>query len=150
MKRFSHILACTDFSEPGDRAVRAAFGLCSDKATSVWLMHVLDAPPTPNPMYASYYPSKYWDPEEKAAAESEARKGLQGLIPAEAQRVGMSVELLLGHGQPVEEIIRVAEEKQIDIIVVGTQGRTGLSHLLLGSVAERVVRIAECPVLVVR
>lgn len=150
MKRFSRILACTDFSEAGDRAVTAAFGLCSDAATTVWAMHVLDAPPTPNPMYASYYPSKYWDPEAQAAAEAEARKGLQDLIPAEAQRIGMSIELLLAHGEAVDEIIRVADEKNIDIIVVGTQGRTGLAHLLLGSVAERVVRIARCPVLVVR
>jgi nucleotide-binding universal stress UspA family protein len=53
-------------------------------------------------------------------------------------------------GRPFEEIVRFAKEHQIDLIVIGSHGRRGLSHLLLGSVAERVVRIAGCPVLTVR
>ena len=53
-------------------------------------------------------------------------------------------------GRPAEEILRVAEEAGVDLIVMGTHGRTGLQHVLLGSVAEKVVRLAPCPVLIVR
>lgn len=150
MASFLRILACTDFSEPGNRAVKAAFGLCSDSISRVIITHILDAPPVPNPMYANYYPSKMWDPDNMAKAEAEARRGLQKIIPVKAEQAGIAVELVLGHGQPVDEILRIAEAKNADIVVVGTMGRTGLSHLLIGSVAERVVRLAKSPVLVVR
>ena len=60
------------------------------------------------------------------------------------------VEHRLEEGNPVAEILRVAQESQCDLIVMGTHGRTGLAHLLMGSIAEPVVRKATCPVLVVK
>ena len=54
------------------------------------------------------------------------------------------------HGNPYLEIVRLAEEESVDLIVLGTHGRTGLKHFLIGSVAEKVLRKAPCPVLVVR
>jgi nucleotide-binding universal stress UspA family protein len=63
---------------------------------------------------------------------------------------GLKGEVAIVHGTPFRVITETAKERQVDLIIMGTQGRTGLSHLLLGSVAERVVRLAPCPVLVVR
>ena len=54
------------------------------------------------------------------------------------------------HGVPFQEILDTAKTQQVDLIIMGTQGRTGLQHVLMGSVAEKVVRLAPCPVLVVR
>ncbi len=67
-----------------------------------------------------------------------------------AQRAGVPIETTWVIGFPAKDIVRLATEVQADLIVVGTYGRRGMSHLLLGSVAERVVRTAPCPVLTVR
>jgi nucleotide-binding universal stress UspA family protein len=149
LRRFARILACTDFSESGDRAVETAFGLVRNGPSTVMLAHVVDVLPVPNPMYAHYYPSDDWHPDAHAQAEAEARRALDALVP---KQTGSRIpfEILVGHGQPVDEILRLAEENQADLIVVGTQGHSGLKHLLLGSVAERVVRHAACSVLLVR
>ena len=63
---------------------------------------------------------------------------------------GLEGKIAMVHGVPFHEIIEAAKTQQVDLIVMGTHGRTGLQHVLLGSVAEKVVRLAPCPVLVVR
>ena len=77
----------------------------------------------------------------------EALTQLRDLMPA-AFHGNWGAELAAGH--PAETIVRVAQERAADLIVMGTHGRTGLQHVLLGSVAEKVVRLAPCPVLTVR
>jgi nucleotide-binding universal stress UspA family protein len=67
-----------------------------------------------------------------------------------ASALGVSVEYRLEEGNAVEEIVRTAEDIQADLIVMGTHGHTGLSHMLMGSVAERTLRRAPCPVLTVK
>jgi nucleotide-binding universal stress UspA family protein len=81
--------------------------------------------------------------------EEEARRILRGVADA-AVKIGVSVETRIVTGIPFEDIARVARELPADLIIMGTHGRTGMSHLLLGSVAERVLRRAPCPVLTVR
>jgi nucleotide-binding universal stress UspA family protein len=143
-------MACTDFSGPGDRAVEVAFGLSLDTDAAVVLCHVVDALNIPNPMYAHYYRSDDWSPEVQAEAESEARRALEALVPDEAKKNRDRVELAVGHGRPIDEVVRIAEEHDIELIIVGTQGHSAIAHLLLGSVAERIVRHAPCSVLLVR
>ena len=63
---------------------------------------------------------------------------------------GLEGEIAVVHGIPFQEILDTAKTQQVDLIIMGTQGRTGLQHVLMGSVAEKVVRLAPCPVLVVR
>ena len=72
---------------------------------------------------------------------------LVAVAPADAD---VPHEHRLLHGDPIGEIVRLAEQEHVDMIVMGTHGRTGLSRLLMGSVAEAVVRRADCPVLVVK
>ena len=74
-------------------------------------------------------------------------------MQAYVQRVtaaGLVGDMVVVHGVPFQEIVETAKSQQVDLIVMGTHGRTGLHHVLLGSVAEKVVHLAPCPVLVVR
>jgi nucleotide-binding universal stress UspA family protein len=134
------------------------------------LAHVVDVLPIPNPMYAHYYPSDDWHPDAHSQAEAEARRVLDAFVPEQSEREqsereqtereqtereqsdrsGTRFEVLVGHGQPVDEILRLADDNQADLIVVGTHGHSALEHLLVGSVAERIVRHASCSVLLVR
>lgn len=79
----------------------------------------------------------------------EARRILRGVTDA-AGNAGVHVETRIVTGIPYEDIVRVGTELPADLIIMGTHGRSGVSHLLLGSVAEKVVRRAPCPVLTVR
>ena len=81
--------------------------------------------------------------------EAEVARSMQACL----ERVtagGLEGEDAVVHGIPFQEILDTAKTQQVDLIIMGTQGRTGLQHVLMGSVAEKVVRLAPCPVLVVR
>ena len=84
-----------------------------------------------------------------AQAEAATRQALERLLEP-VQDAGLTGEVVLVHGVPWEEICCLARERQVKMVVMGTHGRTGLPHLLLGSVAENVVRHASCPVLIAR
>ena len=81
------------------------------------------------------------DPTEEALTR------LQDLIPDTGRGTW---DVAVATGQPADAVVRVAQERGVDLIVMATHGRTGLQHILLGSVAEKVVRLAPCPVLTVR
>jgi nucleotide-binding universal stress UspA family protein len=81
--------------------------------------------------------------------EEEAQRGMAAAL-ARVTAAGLTGESVVLYGVPFQEIIDAAKARQVDLIVMGTHGRTGLMHVLLGSVAERVVQHAPCPVLVVR
>jgi nucleotide-binding universal stress UspA family protein len=89
-------------------------------------------------------PPSYWQ---------ELETNLEQSMEASLKRlddVGLQGEPIIVHGVPFQSIIDTAQDKAVDLIVMGTHGRTGLTHVLMGSVAERVVRMAPCPVLVTR
>lgn len=132
-----HLLVPTDFSEDADRAVDYAAGLAQELKASLTLMTATYIGDTPE-VNLSYI--------EKIRAEAEQR------IEAVRQRVedtGLTVKVVMVNGPPAQRITETAEKEAADLIVMGTHGRTGLRHMLIGSVAERVVRHATCPVLVV-
>jgi nucleotide-binding universal stress UspA family protein len=89
------------------------------------------------------------DPDEEGDTDEEDSK-LEKLAKDLGQRHSCPIETRRRVGKPFIEIIRMAEEEEIDLIVMGTHGRTGLPHMLIGSTAEKVVRMAPCPVLTVR
>jgi nucleotide-binding universal stress UspA family protein len=147
-QHFEHFLVTTDFSPEADRAIGVAFRLADDHGARVTLCHVLDAVRPPNPLYAHYYPTELFKPEVAHQAEENAIKELRARVPADLS--GVLHDWVVSHGDPADEIVRHAEERGCDLILMATHGRAGIRHVLLGSVAEKVLRRARCSVMVVR
>jgi universal stress protein A len=140
--QFQQIVAATDFSDVGDRAVATAKELSEREHAHLTLVHVLEPAPVPPPPSVVLPVMPYGSAEDLSAQRPEALRHLQSYAP---QETATRVEL----GDPVREILRVADEQHADLIVIGTHGRRGAARFLLGSTAERVVRHAHCAVLVV-
>jgi nucleotide-binding universal stress UspA family protein len=138
------ILVPTDFSECSEAAVRYGRALAAAFGASLHLLHVVQDPYT-QPWAAEAFPAPLGDLLEQWQTQARAR--LAELVP-EPERAATMVAVQVG--SPFFEVVRYAEEQGIDLIVIGTHGRGPLGHVLLGSVAERVVRKAPCPVLTVR
>jgi nucleotide-binding universal stress UspA family protein len=133
------ILHPTDFSPRSDQAFRLACSLAHDHGARVIVLHV--APP---PMATTV--GGVMTPEPGRHDEEYLRQ-LRRLQPEDSR---VPVERLLTEGSPSEGILRAARETKCDLIVMGTHGRTGLGRVLMGSVAEAVVRKAPCLVLTVK
>lgn len=130
------ILHPTDFSEQSEFAFRLACALARDYNARLVLLHVL---PPPMVVYAGGpVPAETWPSSEEVREKLHEWEG-------HAHRVRVESQVM--EGDPVDMILRAAEETQSDVIVMGTHGRTALARLLLGSVAESVLRRAPCPVL---
>lgn len=145
MRPIRKILVPVDFSDPSRDAMRFACDLAKRYEASVTLLHVYQVPG-----YA--LPEGYIlaGPETVAELMSAIDKGMAG-VKREAEAEGVrDVATSVVQGVAFAEIVRAAREGMIDLIVMGTHGRTGLKHALLGSVAEKVLRKAPCPVLTVR
>ena len=149
-ENFKRILVTTDFSEAGDHAISHAFRMAADHGAEVLLLHVLEIVVAPNPLYAHYYPTDLLTPELRLRAENDARQAILERVPKSAYSTAVPYQVITAHGMPAEEIIRTAQEQQVDLIVISTHGRTVLKHFILGSTAERVIRHVHFPVLVVR
>jgi nucleotide-binding universal stress UspA family protein len=137
------ILCPTDFSEPSRRAIAAASELAVHFSAELLLVHVINPihliPPSSSSLV--FLDNSYWDEIEAAA-----RKRLDELV-GEIAPGNLLVRTFVIHGNPAEEIVRIAEQEGADVIVIATHGMTGWRHLLFGSVAERVMRLAACTVL---
>jgi nucleotide-binding universal stress UspA family protein len=146
MKKTRRILHPSDFSS----AARAAFARAVDTARTeraeLLLVHVMA--PVISPMGDGFVPANVYDDIERSI-RADAQKQLDKLV-AKAKAAKVRVRGLLLDGTPADRIVRAARSYHADVIVIGTHGRTGLARLLLGSVAERVVGTAPCPVLTVR
>jgi len=140
------ILAPTDFSPHAAQAVCYACGLAERLESELHLLHVLAevVPSGPDPLLTPVPPPEYY-----REAEEQSRIALaQSLDPTWGRP--HALEAAVRWDSPVEGIVAYARDQAIDLIVIATHGRTGLSHVLLGSVAERIVRDAPCPVLTIR
>jgi len=149
MVKIEHILVPTDFSEFSRYALDYAITIAKTFEAKITLVHITNE----NELVALQQVSAYFEPgkleELLKQRESEDRKQLDGFISPELKK-GIEVETLHKVGIPFVEIIRTAKEKAVDLIVIATHGRSGLSHILFGSVAEKVVRKSTCPVLSIR
>lgn len=143
MLELRNILLPTDFSEPSLVATRYALEFARRFGAKLHLLHVIEDPVVYLPMFESYpLPSR----EE---FEQFAQTRLDNwILPDDAQ--GIEIARQWVHGAPFVEILRAIEREQIDLVVLGTHGRGFAAHLLMGSVAEKIVRKARCPVLTVR
>jgi len=136
-----HFLVPTDFSADADYALEYAMTLASKLQAKLTLLHVIE-PFVVGSVESMPY-SFLQDLEDKIT---------QAMVPYHARvtAAGLACDYSIVHGVPFQVIIETAGTARVDLIIMGTHGRTGLRHVLLGSVAERVVRLAPCPVLVVR
>lgn len=137
------ILFPTDFSEPAKHAQKYAMAFADRFGAELHLLHVVPVNPMPFPDNASSWTLATTD--QQWQVEATEKHLLQVLEPDWSQSHRTVRAAVIGIA--VEEIMKYATQHQIDLIVIGTHGRTGLSHLLLGSVAEKLVRLATCPVL---
>ena len=146
MSRITRILVPTDFSETSDAALIYARQLAGSLGASLHLVHVFDDP-YGDALVAEVSASVY--ESMRASAIAAARRELIRRLPAEdRQRFRGSSAMVTGLA--ADAIVEYAADHSMDLIVMGTHGRSGFAHLLLGSVAEQVVRSAHCPVLTVR
>ena len=146
MTRITRILVPTDFSATADAALDYAYVLAERFGASLELLHVLDDPFVVDGMAAEAYISEA--PALRTAMLQDAKERLRHRAAPRETIPRIETEVLFGHG--ARTIAEYAAERGIDLIVMGTHGRTGFAHLLLGSVAERLVRTSPCPVLTVR
>jgi nucleotide-binding universal stress UspA family protein len=143
---FNRILVPLDFSAPSDAALEYARTVATRFGASLHLLHAADDP------YRALYSAEVYVPEVEGLRDeilTDATCRLKDrLQSSDIRELGATVEAVIG--TPASSIVEYAEGHDIDLIVMGTHGRGGVSHLLMGSVAERVVRTAPCPVLTVR
>jgi len=139
MKPISRILVPTDFSKPSERALEQAIVLARKFDARIMLLHVWSMP------YTAYSEGLAWPVDEMEGA---AQKALDE-AHARAMKLYPQTDAVLRQGAEWAQIIEVIAQHHIDLVVMGTHGRRGLSHLFMGSVAERVVRMSPVPVMTV-
>ncbi len=141
--RMKKILVPIDFSDCATKALQYALPLAKQHGASLTLLYVV--PPI-------YVPGEFGVVDTTAAELAMCEAGTRHLNQLADAVVGQAVsfDTAVRLGSPVLEILDVAKRQNVDAIVISTHGRTGLKHVLLGSVVERVVQRAPCPVLVVR
>jgi nucleotide-binding universal stress UspA family protein len=145
MTAFRRILHPTDFSRASAPAFRRAVALARACRAPLVLLHVM-TPPSPF-IDEGAPPSTYID--LLLLARRSARRRLAAVL-GRVRRTGVRAQAIFAEGLPADEILRAARRTRADLIVMGTHGRTGVSRVFMGSVAERVVRESRCPVLTVR
>lgn len=141
------ILVPVDFSKDSLRAVEYARNFAAPFEAQLLLLHVVE------PIYYASPADMYAASPNLALLIEEQRKAAQRQLEQLAEKLsrgGTKVQTLLKSGSPAQVIADTAKRTKADLIIMATHGRTGLAHVLLGSVAERVVRLAPCPVLTVR
>lgn len=140
---FKHILVPTDFGEPSVRAVNLGIDLAAKFGAKLTLFHAYEIPLYAYPQAESIVVDLF-TPIEQAAREQ-----LNSTLASVQQKLPQA-KAILRSGVPWREILSAAEEVRADLVVMGTHGRRGVSHALLGSVAEKIVRLSPVPVLTVR
>jgi nucleotide-binding universal stress UspA family protein len=144
--QFRSIVVATDGSRYSSAAVAEAIGLARRNSSQLTVIAVVPAElATPTDIEFTMNQRELIAEKEMHNAEQNART-----VKEAAQKEGVAVQAFVMSGKPAEAIIQTAQERQADLIVVGSHGRTGVERLLMGSVAERVIVLTACPVLVVK
>jgi nucleotide-binding universal stress UspA family protein len=147
MVTLKHILVATDFGEAADAAFAYGREFARTFSASLEILHVADdvfARGFGADGFLASYPEMQRDVEEAAA------KRLDAMVSDEDRAVLNARTVIRVSSSPAMAIVDYAREAQVDLIIMGTHGRGAMAHMLMGSVAERVVRLAPCPVLTVR
>jgi len=142
---FAKILLPSDFSECSAEAARAARRLAEHFGSDLLVLHVMDEPAALDPMFRGDVPIELL----RARMEAYCKGEMERFVASRLEGIPR-VSTRFVSGVPYREILRVARETGTGLIVIGTHGRTGVEHVIFGSTAEKVVRLAPCPVLSVR
>lgn len=140
------ILWPTDFSEPADEGLKIALELATQFSAEILLVHVIAPMPS---MYGAAAPTGFHIPTILEELQESVQKSLekirQAKIPAE-----IKCRTCVVNGKPAPEIVQLAAQEKADVIVISTHGESGWQRFVFGSVAEKVVSLADCPVLTIR
>jgi nucleotide-binding universal stress UspA family protein len=145
--QLQQILVATDFSDASGVAFSYGRELARSFGATLHVLHVVDLLAARIPMAQGH---GYDINNLQAQIDESAHEALNNLISDEDREKLHAEEVVIAALNPADAIVTYADEHRIDIIVMGTHGRSGLSRLMVGSVAERVVRFSPCPVLTVR
>lgn len=141
--KFKKILVATDSSQHTKSAIKEGMAIAKLAGAKLYVVYVVDTAAFASMPMDATWESMY----ELLRKEGEAATKD---IETEAINQGLEVERIILEGNPAQEIVKFADTNKLDLIVMGTLGKSGLERFLLGSVAEKVIRIATCPVMVVR
>jgi nucleotide-binding universal stress UspA family protein len=141
------ILVATDFNEPSVAALNYGRELAHNFGAQLVVLHVID-----DTLVGAVAPNGFVfpDPSLQNTMEAAARERLEELVSVADLKLLHATSVVVTATSPAAAIVEYAKESDIDLIVIGTHGRGAIAHLVLGSVAERIVRVAPCPVLTVR
>jgi len=144
MARIERIMFPTDFSEASSAAIPWVVRMGRMTGAQIFVVHVLREDPEagPDPNY------HYLVPEYARHLEADAKAKLHQV--ADCLPKDLKVETVLSHGDVTDQILKMVKSHQIDLIVMATRGESGWLSLLFGSVAEKVIKLADCPVLSIR
>ena len=146
MAAIRRILHATDFSKASARALNEAIRLAKQNRAELLIVHVIE--PTPYVADEGFSGAEIYTKLEDTA-KREAEASMSKLI-GRLKKSGVKARGLLLKGSAPDQIVKASKSKKVDMIVIGTHGRTGLSKLFMGSVAGKVISLATCPVVTVR
>ena len=145
MLPFKRILCPTDFSEPACSAINAAGEMAEQFSAELILMHVVGPVPVlETPTGLAGFDVAAYQQELSQSAEASLKSRLEKHVPE-----SVKARVMVVHGEAAHEIVRVANEEGVDLIVVATHGESGWRHRIFGSVTDKILRIANCPVLAI-
>lgn len=144
---FEKILYPTDFSDVSKKALEYIKRLKDAGTKDVIVLHVIDEREIE---HMSHIPGIHMDSNDLEKLSREGAKKAIRAIATELRECGFQVKVRIEEGVPLREILRVEKEEEISVIVIGSHGRSAVQEMLLGSVAEKVVRKSSKPVLVIR
>jgi len=140
---YKKILLPTDGSGNAEKAASQGIELASALGSEVIALYVIDSS-----SFVSLPETFMWE-NVRELFEEEGKKALDS-VKKTAKKHNVSVKAFIKEGSPAKEIVKTAESEKVDLIVMGTAGRTGLDKFFLGSISEKVLRAASCPVLVMK
>jgi nucleotide-binding universal stress UspA family protein len=147
VKRIRRILHATDYSKASERALQEAVDFAKQNKAELLVVHVIQ-PAVPYVAGEDIGAAELYVKLEESTKQ-EAQRSMNKLVQR-LERLKVKAKTLLLRGTPADQIVKAAKNRRADMIVIGTHGRTGLSKLFMGSVASRVISMAQSPVLTVR
>ena len=143
------ILVPTDFSDHAEQAIRHAAAIARWSGAELIVLHVVEKFMDYSLLYSDIFPFQTPTQDAYRVIEDRIKVRISTALEEFAAE-GLRSRALVTTGSPHVEIIRISEREAVDLVVIATHGRSGLTHAILGSTAEKVVRRAPCPVLVIR